>query len=137
MFEAIRYQIGQFDDVVWESNKSKEWQWMDDSEVLKAYITALSATKAVLKSEQEQVKGKLERPKRRGKSKSSILPQKFLTKSEVQEKLELFRVRIKEAENRVQQALDNLNSAVRSEERCMLEDQIAILKVLSLSPGSP
>ena len=127
-FELIRSQIAQLTSVVTENELSKKRAWSDDAEVLKAYVSALSATKSVLKEEQEAVVKKI------GKRRivEGVQSVGMLTKSEVEEKLNEFRQRVREAEARVEQAVHNLSVAVRLEERCILEDQITIMGVSNL-----
>lgn len=133
VFQSIRSQIQQLMTLVSQNAERKRRMWKDDAEVLQAYVSALSSTKTVLKEEQTKVTKKIEKwEKKHGQqSKGGIssVSTSLLSKSEVQEKLNEFRQRVKEAESRVEQAVSNLSTAVRLEERCMLEDQITIMGV--------
>ena len=132
IFESIRFQIRQLGEVVSRKEEQKKWQWKEDAEVLQAYNSALTATKAVLKEDHNRISLKIQKLRRqREKRKNSREKEEnsVLSKTEVQQQLNEFRRRVKEAETRVEQAVENLSVAVRREERSMLEDQITLMKV--------
>ena len=132
IFESIRFQIRQLGEVVSQKEEQKRWQWKEDAEVLQAYNSALTATKAVLKEDHNRISSKIQKLKRqRAKKQNSKekVENGVLSKSEVQQQLDEFRRKVKEAETRVEQAVENLSVAVRREERSMLEDQITLMKV--------
>lgn len=131
VFQSIRFQITQLTKSVTEEEGRKKRQWRDDAEALEAYISALSATKAVLKAEQNTTLQRVNRLIAKREAEEKLPTASAYTKQEVQEKLKEFRTRIKEAETRVEQAAATLTVAERSEERCLLQDQILIMGVRS------